>query len=97
MWDQAAPDRTIDFQGNFIAETIAYAPLSGAKYQEDTRKVHQILNNYLMTETAEQWIRSIKKHANVWDDFDALRLHYSGEVNVSRRVAMEDHPQETLN
>ena len=52
MRAQAAPDRTTDFQGNFIAETIAWVPLSGAHFQADTRKVHQLLNNYLVADTA---------------------------------------------
>ena len=52
--NQAASDRTTDFQGDFIAETIACAPLRGAHLQIDTRKVHQLLKNYLVAETAEQ-------------------------------------------
>ena len=59
MWYQASPERTTDFQGYFIADTISYAPLSGAHFQSDTIKVHQLLKNYLVDETAEQWISSI--------------------------------------
>ena len=84
---QSAPDRTTDFQGDFIEETIASVPLSGAHLQEDTRKIHHLLKNYFVAETAEQWIRSIEKRANGRDNFDALRLHYTGEGNVSHRVA----------
>ena len=51
---RADHDRTKDFQGDFIAETIACAPLSGTHFQADTRKVHQLLKNYLMAETSEQ-------------------------------------------
>ena len=80
-------DRITYFQDNFIAETITCAPLSGAHFHADTRKVHQLLKNYLVAETAEQWIRSIEKRANGRDNFDALRLHYTGEGNVSHRVA----------
>ena len=35
----------------------------------------------------EKWIRSIEKYANVRDNFDALRHHYSGDHNVSHRIA----------
>ena len=45
VWDQVAPDRTKDFQGNFISKTIACAPLSSTNFQSDTRKVHQLLTN----------------------------------------------------
>ena len=87
---QSAPDRTTDFQSDFIADTITCAPLSGAHFQADTRKLHQFLKNYLVAETAEQYISSIKKRANVWDYFFSLHRHYSGEGNVSRRVTTAD-------
>ena len=96
MQAQAAPDRTTDFQGNFISDNIACVPLSGAHFQADTRKVHKILKIYLLAETAEQWITSIEKRTNGQDNFDALRLHYSGEGIVSRRVAVVDCLQGTL-
>ena len=54
VWSQAAPDRTADIQGNFIAETTDCAPRSGTHFQSDTRMVHQILKNYIIAETAEQ-------------------------------------------
>ena len=38
---QATHDRPTDFQGDFIAETITCAPLSGAHLQVDTRKEHK--------------------------------------------------------
>ena len=38
---QAAPDRTTDFQGNFVAETIACVPLSGTQFKDNTSKFHQ--------------------------------------------------------
>ena len=83
---QVDPDRTTYSQGYFLADTIACAPLSGAHFQSDTRKVYQILKNYLKSETAEQWIISIQKRVNGWDNFDTLRRHYSGEFNVRCHV-----------
>ena len=47
-----------------------------------------------MAETAQQWISSIEKCTNIRDDFDALRRHYSGEGNSSRRVATAGRLQE---
>ena len=43
--DQAAPELTTELQGEFIADTIACPPLSGAHFQVDTRKLHQLLKN----------------------------------------------------
>ena len=94
---QSAPDCTTDLQRKkLIADTIACAPLSGAYFQADTRKVHQLLKNYLMAKKSEQWISSIKKRASCQDYFDALIRHYSFEGNISRRVTMSDLLQEIL-
>ena len=49
-----------------------------------------------MAETAEQWIKSIEKRVNGWDDFDVFRRHYSGEGNVSHRATTADHLQNAL-
>ena len=50
------PDHARDFAGDFREEIIACAPLDGPKFREDARKVHQLLKNFLMVESAEQWI-----------------------------------------
>ena len=49
-----------------------------------------------MADTAEQLISSIKKHSNGRDEFDALRLHYSGEGNFIRQLITTDILQEKL-
>ena len=69
---QAAHDRTTDFQGDLISDTIACAQLIGAHFQADKIKVHHILNNYLVAEIDKQWIIIIEKRANGQDKFDAL-------------------------
>ena len=51
-----APDHACDFAGDFMEDIIACAPLDGPKFRVDTRKVHQLLKNFLMAELAEQWI-----------------------------------------
>ena len=67
---QTDPDRTTDFQDDFISQTTAIAPLSGANFQADTREVHKLMKNYLVSETAEQWIISIDNRMNGRDNFD---------------------------
>ena len=93
---QAAPERTTDLQGEFIADTIACAQLSGDHFQADTSEVHQLHKNYPADETAEQWIISIEKRTNGQDEFDALCRHYSGGGNISRRIAAADRLREKL-
>ena len=57
--ENEAPDHTRDFVGDFTEEIIACAPLDGPKFRADAHKVHQLLKNFLMAESAEQWIRPL--------------------------------------
>ena len=84
--DNAAPDHTRDFAGDFAEEIIACAPLKGPKFRADARKVNQLLKNFLTAESAEQWIRPLAPRGNGRDDILELRRHYEGEGNQSRRM-----------
>ena len=52
-----APDHEMDFGNDFTACSIACAPLDDASFRADARKVHQLLMNFLVAESAEQWIK----------------------------------------
>ena len=75
---------------------IACVPLHGAHFRADSRHVHQLLKNYLVAETAEQWIKNLEPHADSCQDMLALREHYSGEGNASRRIATAERMREGL-
>ena len=75
---------------------IACAPLHGAHFRADSRRVHQLLKNFLVAETAEQWIKNLEPHADGRRDMLALREHYSGEGNASRRIATAERMREGL-
>ena len=94
--DNEAPDHMRDFAGDFTEEIIACAPLNGPKFRADARKVHQLLKNFLMAESAEQWIRPLAPRGNGCDDILELRRHYEGKGNQSRRIASADKYHETL-
>ena len=81
---------------SFNERAIACAPLIGATFQADARKVHQLLKSFLQTESAEQWIKSIARKQSGRADMIALRNHYSGEGNTSRRIAIAEKTRETL-
>ena len=83
---QATPDANDVYQ-SFNEEAIACSPLTGATYQADARKVHQLLKRFLQSESAEQWIKSILRKQSGREDMIALRNHYSGEGNTSCRIA----------
>ena len=89
------PDPTIDYP-SFNERAIACAPLVGPNFQADARKVHQLIKSYLQTETAEQWIKPIARRQSGREDMIALRNHYSGEGNTSRRIAQAERYRDTL-
>ena len=81
IWENQAPDHTRDFEGDFTEVIIACAPLNGPKFLADARKVHQLLKNFLMAESAEQWIHPLAPRGNGRDDVVELRRHYEDEGN----------------
>ena len=91
-----APDHQTDFGDDFISRSVAGAPLQGEAFRADARKVHQLLMNFLVAESAEQWIRGHVNQVNGRLDMVALRNHYSGERNASRRIATAEKLREAL-
>ena len=89
------PDRAVDYP-SFNEKAIACAPLNGSNFQADARRVHQLLKSFLQTETAEQWIKPLARRQSGRDDMIALRNHYSGEGNTSRRIAQAERYRDTL-
>ena len=94
--EQEDPDHDRDFGDDFVSEMIACAPLHGAHFRADSRRVHQLLKNFLVAETAEQWIKNLEPHADGRRDMLALREHYSGEGNASRRIATAERMRDGL-
>ena len=66
---------------------ITCAPLHGANIRADSQRVHQLFKKYLEAEMTEQWIKSLEQHADGRHDMLALREHYQGKGNASRRIA----------
>jgi hypothetical protein len=81
---------------SFNERAIACSPLVGAVFQADARKVHQLIKSFLQTETAEQWIKPLARRQSGRADMKALRDHYSGEGNTSRRIAVAERIRDTL-
>ena len=91
-----APNHDTDFGNDFIARSIACAPLNDSSFRADARKVHQLLMNFLVAESAEQWIKDLTPHVNGRRDMQALRNHYGAEGNASRRIATAEKLRESL-
>ncbi|KAI2490447.1 hypothetical protein MHU86_24134 [Fragilaria crotonensis] len=93
--EQEEVDRNGTFE-SFNERTIACSPLKGPIFQADARKVHQLLKSFLQTETAEQWIKPLARKQSGRADMIALRKHYSGEGNTSRRIADAEKIRDNL-
>ena len=52
--------------------------------------------NFLVAESAEQWIKNLAARVNGHLDMEALRYHYGGEGNASRRIATAEKLHKTL-
>jgi hypothetical protein len=83
--EEEIPDQTAEY-GSFNERTIACAPLAGPTFQADARKVHQLIKSFLQAESAEQWIKRHSSRQSGREDMQALRRHYTGEGNISRRI-----------
>ena len=90
------PDHETDFEGDFVARSIACAPLNNATFRADARKVHQLLMNFLVAESVEQWIKNLASCVNGRLDMEALRNHYGSKGNASRCIATAEKLHETL-
>ena len=94
--ENESPDHETDFGNDFTARSIACAPLNDSSFRADARKVHQLLMNFLVAESAEQWIKDLTPCVNGRRDMEALRNHYGDEGNASRRIATAEKLHESL-
>ena len=93
--DNDSPDRTSTFP-DFSEECIACAPLTGVGFQADDKTVHQSIVAFTTGQTSEDWISPVLKKKSGRQSMLALRNHFSGEGNVTRRIAEADRFKETL-
>ena len=94
--ERESPEPGFEYGSSFNEKAVACAPLNGPTFQADARKVHQLIKSFLQTETAEQWIKPNARRQSGRDDMQALRNHYSGEGNTSRRIAVAERLRDTL-
>ena len=90
------PDHDTDFEDDFVTRSVACTPLYGASFHADPRKVHQLLMNFLVEESAKQWIKGISNRVNGRLDLQSLCNHYGGEGNVIHWIATVEKLRETL-
>lgn len=93
--DEEFPVAGIEY-ATFNDRMVNRAPLTGQYYIADARRVHNLLVGFLQGENTENWIRNIAKYQDGRRDMIALRRHYAGEGNSTRRIADAKRLQATL-
>lgn len=90
---EPALDETFD---DFTVRSIYCAPLTGAIFESDARRVHQLILGFVQGEPAEQYLKSLAKKENGRLDMIALRSHYGGEGNISHRIGEAERLMQSL-
>ena len=80
----------------YTEECIAKCPLEGPYFEADARTVHQLIESYTTGENSEVWIKRIRRYQNGRLDMEALRAHYRGEGNQTRRITDAETMRDTL-
>ena len=81
---------------DFTEECITCAPLSGVAYEADRSTVHQSLVSFTTGQPSEDWLKPKAKIKDGRRSIQALRDHFSGESNTSRRVSEADRVKDIL-
>ncbi|KAI2498373.1 hypothetical protein MHU86_16126 [Fragilaria crotonensis] len=95
IWENETPDRTMEYP-SVNERAIACAPLSGPNFQPDARRVHQLLQELVQSETAKQWIKPIARRQSGRKHMIALSNHLSRKGNKSRRIAQAEGYRDSL-
>ena len=90
--DQPEPDGHPDF----TSKCIACAPLNGPHFEADKREVHQTILSLCQGETAEDWIKDVKRQSNGRLDYECLKGHFAGEGNATRCIGEAERLRDTL-
>ena len=89
------PDGTAVYS-TFVKECIARAPLIRIKYEANTLQAHQLILSSTQGQPSHEWIKPLMKKTNGRIDMSALRAHYQGEGNTTRRIAEAERLRESL-
>ena len=81
---------------DFVAETIACAPLSGEYYQADSTSVFNMIVSFTTGQPSGDWIKSTLKHSDGRRSMEALRKHFAGEGNATRNLAEAERLHESI-
>ena len=89
------PDGTVVYS-SFVEEFIARSPIIGIKYEANTRQVRQLILLSMQGQPLHEWIIPLMKKTNERIDMSALRAHYQGKGNTTRRIAKAERLRDSL-
>ena len=81
---------------DFLAKSIACAPLSGEYYEADRRSVFDMIVAFTTGQPSFDWIKSTMKYSDGRRSIKALRNHFAGAGNASRSKAEADRLKASL-
>ena len=70
--------------------------MSGPAFDADKRKVHQLIASFTKGELSEDWLKPVASRQDGREDMKALKRHFAGEGNATRRIAVAERLRETL-
>ena len=91
--DTPAPNTTFT---SFVEDTVATASLTCTYFEADRDTVHQLIVSFTAGENSENWVKKVKRYRDGRRTMQALRDHFSGEGNVTRRIAEAERLRDTL-
>ena len=81
---------------NFVTQTIYCAPLEGEYYTADRMAVFNMIVSFTTGQPSGDWIKGTLRYSDGRRSMKALRNHFSGEGNASRRIAEADRLKDSL-
>ena len=80
-----APDHTTNYP-DFVAKTIACAPLNGESFDADKLSVFNLIVSFTTDHPSGDWIKSTLNQLNGRVSMKALRSHFAGAGNATRNI-----------
>ena len=81
---------------DFVARTIACAPLTGEFFDADKLSVFNLIVSFTTGHPSGDWIKSTLNQLNGRVSMRALRTHFAGAGNATRNIAEADRLKESL-
>ncbi len=91
-----APDLAGGPFPDFLAQTVACAPLTGEYYEADKRSVFQMIVSFTTGQPSGDWVKDTMRHQDGRRSMRALRDHFAGEGNATRNMAEAERLYDSL-